>query len=74
MTDNKHTRRVRIVNDGGPAHGTKVTDADTGELIDGVAKIEISIGVTQEPIKAKITILRPSIDIIVDAEINGEVK
>jgi hypothetical protein len=69
MTDKIYNRRVRIVNDGGSGYATKVTDADTGELIDGVAKIELIIEASKDPVKAKLTILRPAIDIIADAEI-----
>ena len=65
----KQPLRVRIQNDGGPAYATKITNADTGEMIDGVTNIEISIGVSKDPIKAKITIMRPMIDIIADAEV-----
>ena len=69
LEQNEKPLRVRIVNDGGPAYATKITNAETGELIDGVTNIEISIGVNKDPIKAKITITRPMIDIVADAEV-----
>lgn len=64
-------KRVRIVNDGGPSYATKVTDADTGELIEGVMGVEISIGVVPEHVTVKLTIINPVVDIIANAESVG---
>ena len=62
-------KRVRIFNAGGPAHLTEVTDAETGEKMENVARIDLSIVPVKEPIKAVIAVNDPIVDLIADAEL-----
>ena len=61
-------KRVKIVNPGGPAHLTEVTDAETGAKVENVARIDLSIVPVKEPIKAVITVNDPVIDLVADAK------
>ncbi len=62
-------KRVRIVNHGGPAHLTEVTDTDNGEKVENIARVDLSIVPVKEPVKAVITVNAPIVDVIADAEI-----
>ena len=67
---NKNCKTIRIVSDGTK---TKVYDAITGEAIHGVQTIEFSTDARKDEAPfAKITIIRPELDITCDAHI--EVK
>jgi hypothetical protein len=63
------TRRIRITHDGGlsVAHSTKVLDAETGELIKWVSRVELVFD-AREGIQAIIYVI-PETDIVVDAEV-----
>lgn len=58
--------RVRVVGDGSP-RGTRVENAETGELVEGVQGVTIRLGVTQKP-SCVIEVKRPSFDLTLDAE------
>ncbi len=67
MTSDKPIR-VRIENYGIHEYNTRVIDADTGRSIDGVSRIELDIGIGDDPVKAKLTV-DASLDITADATI-----
>lgn len=64
----RNVKRVRIVNNGQPAHMTSVTNAETGEEIPNVSHVGITLYSTGRAI-ATITTELPMVDIIADAEI-----
>jgi hypothetical protein len=63
-------RKVHISGDG-TAWGTRVTDAETGEMIRGVQAIEFSLNAQEDPqAKAKLTLRGPyiGVSLTIDAE------
>ena len=68
-------RKIRIQNDGQPAHMTKVTDAETGENIDYVMRIDLVIDANEDEFRRSMPYVimhvgwLPIVDVIVDAEI-----
>ena len=67
-------RKVRIKNDGLPAYMTEVTDADSGQSIDCVQRIDLVIDVTEPSNRrampyATMLVGFPVVDIIADADI-----
>lgn len=63
--------RVRIQHDGnGPAgYNTHITDAETGEPLGYVQRVEMDIQANSDPVTAILTVAMPVLDIIADAEI-----
>lgn len=61
-------RRVRITSDG-TMFGTRVVDAETGDPIPKVCRIEFAPMVPGQLPAATITVMTPILDIVVDAEI-----
>ncbi|MCG8354324.1 MAG: hypothetical protein MI920_02010 [Kiloniellales bacterium] len=60
--------RVRIESDGTVA-GTLVTDAETGEAIEGVQKVTLSIDARTREVTTTVELRRPAVDLVGDAEI-----
>jgi hypothetical protein len=68
-TDNTSSiKRVRIFNDQRAAYNIKVTDAETGALIENVSRISFDVR-TKDPMRAVLYIASPIVDIIADADI-----
>lgn len=63
--------KVRITHDGnGPAgYNTKITDAETGEPLGYVQRVEMDIQANGDPVIAVLTVAMPVVDVIADAEI-----
>jgi hypothetical protein len=61
-------RRIRIRNDGQHGYATEVTDAETGERIENVSKIDLQLLPTNKPVQAMITVLPVEIDVIAQAK------
>lgn len=62
--------KVRIQNDGTAQYNTKITNAETGEDIEHVLRVDIKpLEAQKEMVEAVITIALPMIDVIADAEI-----
>ncbi len=59
-------KRVKIEYGGGPGYNTKVTDADTGETIPGVFRVDLTLEATQIPI-AKLYTYMPATNVTVEA-------
>jgi hypothetical protein len=71
-TNSTNVKRVRIVNEGKPAHETRVTDAETGELIEHVTRVELVLAAGDRHLpQAQITTFMPVVDVIVNAEISA---
>ena len=68
MQENTKPIRVRIENYGTSQNNARITDADTGQIIDGVSRIELDIGIGDDPVKAKLTV-DAAIDITAEAVI-----
>jgi hypothetical protein len=72
MSETK-TRRVRITHDGSvSSHNVKVVDAETGELIRYVSRVEFVADANTRELTAVIFIYAPEIDVTVDAEVRAE--
>jgi hypothetical protein len=61
-------RRIRIRNDGKPGYATEVTDAETGERIENVSKIDLQLLPTNKPVQATITVRPVEVDVIAQSE------
>lgn len=62
--------KVRIEHDGSKeAYKSRITNAETGEAIEHVGRIELDFNAASGPVVAKVTVYMPVIDLIVDAEI-----
>ncbi len=61
-------KRVRIASEDTVGYKARVTDADTGESIDNVFRVEIDFNANQL-ITAKLTCYSTVLDLIADAEI-----
>lgn len=62
------TRRVRIVSNG-TYMGTKVTDADTGEVIPRVRSVVVRVMSPEDPVQADVVCLLPAVDLVAEARI-----
>lgn len=71
LYEGKSEMKVRIQHDGkGPAgYNTRITDAETGEPLGYVQRVEMDIQANGDPVTAILTIAMPVIDVIADAEI-----
>ncbi len=65
--------KVKIFNDSGIAHKTKITNVETGEKIPGVYKVEF-IAEMNRTTKARLYTHPVDIDVVTDAEIIKERK
>lgn len=62
--------KVRITHDGnGPGYNARVTDAETGEPLGYVQRVEIDIQANSDLARAILTVAMPVVDVIADAEI-----
>lgn len=71
--------KIKIQHDGnGPAYNTKITNAETGDLIVGISRVDLALDV-HSPVKATITTLFPKATIttlfpVVDVVAEADVK
>src|SRR6266566_646648 len=71
MSTHTTVRQVRITNEGTHAYDTQITDAETGERIEYVTRIELVLDARdREPPKAIIHTVLPKVDVTVDAELH----
>src|SRR5579859_5565120 len=65
------TRRIKIEYDGsGPAYHAHVRDTHTGEVIDGVTRVQLDLNANDKGLPvAVMTIYQPVVNITVDADV-----
>lgn len=51
------TKAIRVINETGEAHGTKIIDVETGKEIHGATKITIGIDVDDPEIRMKVDLV-----------------
>ncbi len=61
--------KVRILNETGISYQTKIIDVETGKELTHVGRVDLGFDASSGPITARLTVYRPPIDIIADAEI-----
>jgi hypothetical protein len=62
--------KVRIQNDGKPGYLTDITDAETGQAIEFVTRLELEISSSRKSVpSAVLYVAYPVVDVIADAEI-----
>lgn len=59
-------KQVRIVNEGNASYQTKITDAETGEALTNVRRVEITLDVAEHPQAILYTVL-PAVDVTIEA-------
>lgn len=63
------TRRIRIIHNGSPNPlGMQILDAETGEMIKYVTRVELLADAQTNEVRAVLYII-PELDILVDAEV-----
>ena len=60
--------KIRITNDGQPGYATRITNAETGEEIPNVMRVQLDLSVTGDVPKALLIIALPVLDVIADAD------
>jgi hypothetical protein len=73
MTDENHVnkplRKIRIQHSGGPAMHAQITDAETGQPIELVKSVQLSMDATsKETVQASLVFYAPIIDIVADVK------
>jgi hypothetical protein len=63
-------QRIKIENDTGIGYQTKVTDAETGEMIERVAKVSMVMD-THSALVAELTVYAPIVSVLAYAQIRS---
>lgn len=67
----KNTRKIKIEYAGGPARNANITDAETGETIEGIQRCYLTLDALDYP-RAELYVSEPALSIKMEADVYGQ--